>query len=146
MKKSDTEKEKEKGSEKKSLRTKDSGGLSDKLRELRTAARYSQNKVAEILGVSQQTYSNYEKRDQPVGSDMIIKLCKLYGITADELLGLGNQGKDERTSVRNDLGRIEAESKKALMEEFTASEEFRNGVTRAMAEFFSSKNDDNKDK
>lgn len=61
MKKSDTEKEKEKGSEKKSLRTKDSGGLSDKLRELRTASRYSQNKVAEILGVSQQTYSNYEK-------------------------------------------------------------------------------------
>ena len=61
-----------------------------KLRMLRVENNLSQTDVAKELGITQQTYSKYENLEKPVSidSEVIKKLCALYGISADYLLGI----------------------------------------------------------
>lgn len=68
--------------------------IAKRLRTLRAEANKSQFQIAEELGISQQTYSKYEKQDANIDSATIIKLCDLYGVTADYLLGI--EAKTER--------------------------------------------------
>ena len=76
------------------------------LLNLRENRNLKQKDVAHILGISQQTYSNYElgKRELPLHH--MIPLAEFYNISLDELFDL------------------KIHSKEAL-----ASEEFANGVT-----------------
>ncbi|MGI5895425.1 MAG: helix-turn-helix domain-containing protein [Oscillospiraceae bacterium] len=60
----------------------------DILRSLREANDRSQAEIAHILGVSQQTYSNYENGVYDLPSRHLPTLCKYYQVTADYLLGL----------------------------------------------------------
>lgn len=62
--------------------------LGEKLKELRNQNNYSQNALAEELGVSRQTVSYWEtgKTQPPV--EILITLCKLYQISLDELVGI----------------------------------------------------------
>ena len=61
--------------------------LSINLRVERVKKGLTQQEVADYLGVKQQTYSKYEK-GSPVDDDILVKLCRLYDISSDELLGL----------------------------------------------------------
>lgn len=58
----------------------------NRLLELR--GKTSQGKFAEPLGLTQQNYGNYERGEQKLNSDLIVKICKTYGCTAEWLLGL----------------------------------------------------------
>lgn len=58
----------------------------NRLSELR--GKTSQEKFAKPLGLSQQNYGNYERGEQSLNSDLIIKVCETYGCTAEWLLGL----------------------------------------------------------
>ena len=62
--------------------------IAKKLRTLRAEADKSQLEVANELGISQQTYSKYEKNDSNIDSSTIRKLCNLYGVSSDYLLGI----------------------------------------------------------
>ncbi len=62
--------------------------LGIKLKELRKAHSYTQDYLAEILGVVRQTYSNYETGKRKPDSDVLYKLAGLYGISIDDLLHL----------------------------------------------------------
>lgn len=73
-------------------------GIAKKLRTLRAEANKSQLQVATDLGISQQTYSKYENQESNIDSATIVKICNLYGITADYLLGIE---KEERRSSGN---------------------------------------------
>lgn len=70
--------------------------ISAKLRALRAEHALTQCDVAKALGISQQTYSKYERQDVNIDSASIIGLCELYGVTADEILGL-SQPKEKQT-------------------------------------------------
>lgn len=61
--------------------------ISERLRKLREAKNLTQTEVANILGVTQQVYSNYEleKFDFPVRH--LMTLANLYDISTDYLLG-----------------------------------------------------------
>ena len=48
---------------------------------------YTQKQIAEMLGVSQNTYSQYEIGVLNYPVDVIIKLADFYGTTTDYLLG-----------------------------------------------------------
>ena len=61
--------------------------LSINLRVERVKKGLTHQEVADYLGVKQQTYSKYEK-GSPVDDDILVKLCRLYDISSDELLGL----------------------------------------------------------
>ncbi len=48
----------------------------------------NQTEIAELLGISQQYYSQYEKGVRPLPIEHLITLCKFYGVSADYVLGL----------------------------------------------------------
>ena len=62
--------------------------IAKKLRMLRAEFNLTQADVANKLWIAQQTYSKYESKGSNLDSATIVKLCELYGISSDYLLGL----------------------------------------------------------
>lgn len=58
----------------------------DRLLELRKAYGYSQEALAEKIGVSRQAISKWERGESSPDTDNLIALANVYGITLDELL------------------------------------------------------------
>lgn len=63
--------------------------IGEKISALRTAVNMSQEQLAERLSVSRQSVSKWEMDQALPQIDKVIPLCKLFGITADELLQVG---------------------------------------------------------
>ncbi len=59
-----------------------------RLRELREDHDCSQKNIAEILFITQQQYSLYEKGYRDIPSQALIALAKYYNTTVDYILGL----------------------------------------------------------
>lgn len=59
-----------------------------RLKELREEYGFSQQKIAELLKIKQNTYSQYENgiRDLPI--EYLIELSKIYSVSTDYILGL----------------------------------------------------------
>lgn len=57
------------------------------IRELREDQRYTQKEIAEKLGTTQQVYSRYENGINNIPIRHILKLCDIYQVSADFLLG-----------------------------------------------------------
>ena len=62
--------------------------LPQKLKELRKVHNYTQDYVAEVLGVVRQTYSHYETGKRAPDAEALYKLAGLYNISIDDLLHL----------------------------------------------------------
>ena len=60
--------------------------LADRLQELRKKAGYSQEQVADMLGLSRQAISKWESRQGKPEIDNIIKLTEIYHVSADYIL------------------------------------------------------------
>lgn len=69
--------------------------IGQKLSDLRKKKGLSQEEVADILGVTRQTISKWETDQSTPDFDKIIPICKLYGLSADELLGNIRNSVDE---------------------------------------------------
>lgn len=65
----------------------------ENIRSLRIDNGLTQKQVAQILGISQNTYSQYEVGVLNYPVDAIVKLADYYGVSTDYLLG--------RTSVKD---------------------------------------------
>ena len=63
----------------------------ENIRNLRIDQGYTQKKVAEYLGVSQNTYSQYEIGVLNYPVDVLIKLADFYNVSIDYLLGRTNE-------------------------------------------------------
>ena len=63
----------------------------ERMRNLRQDNDLSQKKVADMLGIAQTTYSQYELEKRPMHIDYLIALCKFYNVSADYMLGLSNR-------------------------------------------------------
>lgn len=61
--------------------------LGEALKARRTAANYTQEYVAEALGVSRQAVSKWENGTSEPSTANLMALAKLYCVTVDELLG-----------------------------------------------------------
>ena len=61
-----------------------------RIRDLREDNDLTQKQVASILNCSQQVYSNYELGQRDIPTDIIIKLSRLYNVSADYILGISN--------------------------------------------------------
>ncbi len=66
--------------------------LNERLQDLRKKAGYSQEQLAELLGISRQAISKWESGQGNPDIDNIIKLTKIYQVSTDYIL-LGH--KDE---------------------------------------------------
>lgn len=58
-----------------------------RLRDMREDKDLRQREIAEILNVSQTTYSLYESGELDIPSAALIKLADFYGVSVDYILG-----------------------------------------------------------
>jgi transcriptional regulator with XRE-family HTH domain len=63
----------------------------ENIRNLRIDSGYTQKQIGEHLGISQNTYSQYEIGVLNYPVDVIIKLAQLYSVSTDYLFGLTNE-------------------------------------------------------
>lgn len=64
-----------------------------RIRELREDHDLKQRELAEILSCSQRVYSNYERGDIDIPTEILIKLAKFYDVSVDYILELSNNMK-----------------------------------------------------
>lgn len=53
--------------------------VANNLKKLREAARYTQDEVAQTLGITRSAYSNYETGDRETPYDVLEKVSNLFG-------------------------------------------------------------------
>lgn len=58
-----------------------------RLRNLREDCNLTQRELAEILNCSQRVYSNYERGDLDIPTEILIKLADYYNTSIDYLVG-----------------------------------------------------------
>lgn len=58
------------------------------IKELRLENHYSQQYVADHLGIDRSNYSKYELGKLEINVEMLKSLCLLYSVSADYILGL----------------------------------------------------------
>ena len=63
------------------------------IRNLRNDNGYTQKQIGDYLGISQNTYSQYEIGVLNYPIDVLIKLADLYGTSVDYLVGRTNEKK-----------------------------------------------------
>lgn len=61
-----------------------------RIKELRTEKHISQSQLGEMLGVSQDTVSLWEKSKSLPSVDIIIKLSEIFSVSCDYLLGVND--------------------------------------------------------
>lgn len=59
----------------------------ENIRSIRIDKGYTQTQIAELLGISQNTYSQYEIGILNYPVDAVVKLADFYGVSTDYLLG-----------------------------------------------------------
>ena len=64
--------------------------LGRKMKKLRTSRNMSQNQLAALLGVSGKCISRYEKNQSEPRIDLILKMCEIFNVDANYLLGIKN--------------------------------------------------------
>ena len=59
-----------------------------RIRDLREDNDKTQKEIANLLGTSQTMYARYERGANELPIHHLIKLCEIYGVSADYILGL----------------------------------------------------------
>lgn len=65
--------------------------MKEKLKELRKINKYTQKELSTKLGITLSAYSNYEQGIREPSIEIIIKLVKIYRVSADYILDLENE-------------------------------------------------------
>ena len=65
--------------------------IGKKLKELRTELKVSQTILADECGISQSTYSSYERGEYLINTLTIYAICKKYNISMDYIVGRSNK-------------------------------------------------------
>ena len=60
--------------------------IAERLQKLRRKAGYSQEQTAELLGISRQAVSKWEKGLSEPSTSNLIVLAKVFGVSVEELL------------------------------------------------------------
>ncbi|HCK43548.1 MAG TPA: transcriptional regulator [Ruminococcaceae bacterium] len=64
--------------------------------ELREDNDLKQREIAKILNCSQRVYSNYERGDLDIPTEILIKLAKYYDVSTDYILGISDKMKPNK--------------------------------------------------
>ena len=86
--------------------------IANRLQKLRKEKGYSQEQLAEALGISRQAVSKWERAESSPDTDNLICLAKLYGVSLDELLST-----DETVESIVENKEIEDEEAKRIADE-----------------------------
>lgn len=61
-----------------------------RLKELREENKYTQEQIAELLNIKQNTYSQYENEKRQIPLHALVKLAKFYDVSVDYILELAD--------------------------------------------------------
>ncbi len=67
-----------------------------RLRDLREDKDLNQTDIAQLLGIDQRVYSNYEIGKREIPTRFVVTLAKFYKTSTDYILGLTNEIKPYR--------------------------------------------------
>ena len=74
----------------------------NKLKELRKAKGVSQQEVANFIGVTRTSYTQYESEKRGVSAEILSKLADYFGVTIDDILGRAeDEEQPQQTSLTN---------------------------------------------
>ena len=59
----------------------------ERLRELRCEKGLTQKQLAEKLNISQKSLSKYERESLDLNTELIVRICRYFQVSADYLLG-----------------------------------------------------------
>lgn len=62
-----------------------------RIRDLREDKDLKQKEMATVLNCSQRVYSNYERGELDIPTEILIKLAKFHGVSVDYLLSLSDK-------------------------------------------------------
>ena len=79
--------------------------IGQRIKDLRKKADMTQDRLADYLGVSAQAVSKWEVGSASPDLSLIAPLTRVFGVTADELLGIGDGQKDELIKAVRDAVR-----------------------------------------
>lgn len=74
--------------------------IANRLVELRKKNGYSQEQLADLLGLSRQAVSKWERAEASPDTDNLICLAKIYGISLDELLSTDQTAEEIRSETK----------------------------------------------
>lgn len=74
--------------------------LIEKLRDLREDNDLTQENVAKFLGTSQTMYARYERGANELPVRHLKKLCELYNVSADFLMGVKHDEKRKKGKIK----------------------------------------------
>lgn len=60
----------------------------ERLRELRCEKGLTQKQLAEKLNISQKSLSKYERESLDLSTELMVRICRYFQVSADYLLGL----------------------------------------------------------
>lgn len=72
-----------------------------RLKDLREDHDIYQKDIANLLGISQQYYSEYENGKRTIPIIHLITLAKYYGTSIDYIVGLSNEKNDANTDIKH---------------------------------------------
>lgn len=78
----------------------------EKLRTLRLERGWSQKALAEKLGVVSASVSAYEQAKKYPSIEVLIKVCKVFDVSADYLLGLSDDMQLMKSNLTDDQMRL----------------------------------------
>lgn len=76
--------------------------LGDKLRALRLEKGLTQQQLSEKVGLAKGSISAYEKSAKYPSIDVLIKLCEIFHVSADYLLGLSDDMEFKITALTDE--------------------------------------------
>lgn len=62
-----------------------------KIKELRIQNKLTQTELSTMLGLSPSAYGLYETYQRRLDIDTLVKICRLFHVSADSLLGLNQE-------------------------------------------------------
>ena len=87
--------------------------LGQNLKDIRIKNKYNQEDIAEQLGVTKQTISNWEKGKRTPDINHLIKLANIYQVTLDNLIGSDKQ--DECIELLNIISNMSEDKRNKLL-------------------------------
>ncbi len=110
--------------------------IANRLVKLRKEKGYSQEQLADALGISRQAVSKWERAEASPDTDNLICLAKLYGISLDELLATDQSiediAKEEKEHndnkgiyIKDDTGTVEVVNKSCPEENNSRNKRFK---------------------
>lgn len=83
--------------------------LNKRIREIRLAKKLSQVELANLLGVTKQSVSNWENDNIQPSIDMLIKISKVFSVSTDYLLCLEEKRHLDATGLsENEIQHIQS--------------------------------------